>query len=110
MFLFTFNLCKQINLFIKHVFTNKFVTIPYYIYNCFAAAPRGAFLVFLVSVVEVPPFWWWLPPWCSWCSWCQWWRCLPGVPVVARGVRPHICSQSTGGYAQGSSVRRRSRL
>ena len=31
MFLFAFNLYTQINLFIKHIFTNKFITIPYYI-------------------------------------------------------------------------------
>ena len=33
MFLFAFNLYIQINLFIKHIFTNKFITIPYYIYG-----------------------------------------------------------------------------
>ena len=35
MFLFAFNLCKQINLFTKHIFANKDITIPYYIYSCF---------------------------------------------------------------------------
>ena len=36
MFLFAFNLYKQINLFTKHIFANKDITIPYYIYSCFA--------------------------------------------------------------------------
>ena len=31
MFLFAFNLYTQINPFIKHIFTNKFITTPYYI-------------------------------------------------------------------------------
>ena len=35
MFLFAFNLYKQINLFTKHIFANKDITIPYYIYSCF---------------------------------------------------------------------------
>ena len=33
MYIFAFNLYTQINLFIKHIFTNKFITIPYYIYG-----------------------------------------------------------------------------
>ena len=33
MLLFAFNLYTQINLFIKHIFTNKFITTPYYIYG-----------------------------------------------------------------------------
>ena len=33
MFLFAFNLYIQINLFTKHIFANKFITIPYYIYG-----------------------------------------------------------------------------
>ena len=35
MFLFAFNLYKQISLFTKHIFANKDITIPYYIYSCF---------------------------------------------------------------------------
>ena len=31
MSLFAFNLYKQINLFTKHIFANKDITIPYYI-------------------------------------------------------------------------------
>ena len=33
MILFVFNLYKQINLFTKHIFTNKFITTSYYIYG-----------------------------------------------------------------------------
>ena len=33
MFLFAFNLYIQINLFTKHIFANKFIIIPYYIYG-----------------------------------------------------------------------------
>lgn len=36
MILFAFNLYKQINLFAKHIFANKYINIPYYIYSCFA--------------------------------------------------------------------------
>ena len=97
MFLFAFNLYTQINLFIKHIFTNKFITTPYYIYGGVLLGgwcPRCA-------------WWWWLPSvecssvpggvlvssWCLvpggwWCSlvilggWCRcsgppWW--LPSV-------------------------------
>ena len=32
MFLFAFNLYKQINLFTKHIFANKYINTPYYIY------------------------------------------------------------------------------
>ena len=31
MFIFAFNLLEQINLFVKHFFTNKSITTPYYI-------------------------------------------------------------------------------
>ena len=40
MYIFAFNLYTQINLFIKHIFTNKFITIPYYIYTDRWSAPR----------------------------------------------------------------------
>ena len=33
MLLFAFNLYTQINLFVKHIFTNKFITAPYCIYG-----------------------------------------------------------------------------
>lgn len=36
MFLFAFNLYTQINLFSKHIFANKYINTPYYIYSCFA--------------------------------------------------------------------------
>ena len=35
MFLFAFNLYKLINLFAKHIFANKYINTPYYIYSCF---------------------------------------------------------------------------
>ena len=74
MFLFAFNLCIQINLFIKHIFTNKFITTPYYIYGgvllggwcprC-AWCPRvpGALVVSGAWWLVVLPGGWWCPRW-----------------------------------------------
>ena len=52
MFLFAFNLYTQINLFIKHIFTNKFITTPYYIYGGVPSVPGAWWLVVL------PGGWW----------------------------------------------------
>ena len=55
MFLFAFNLYKQINLFTKHIFANKDITTHYYIYGGVllgAWCPRGAWC--LVSSVVAP--------------------------------------------------------
>ena len=62
MFLFAFNLYKQINLFTKHIFANKDITTHYYIYGGVllgAWCPRGA-----------------------WCPWCL----VPGGVLVVSVV------------------------
>ena len=51
MILFAFNLYTQINLFVKHIFTNKFITTPYYIR---LSAPR----CLVSSWCLVPGGWW----------------------------------------------------
>ena len=78
MLLFAFNLYTQINLFVKHIFTNKIITTPYYIYG---GVLLGA---------------WWCPgAWCPRGAWCLggWWCSLVagGVPwwlVVSSVVAP----------------------
>ena len=69
MYIFAFNLYTQINLFIKHIFTNKFITIPYYIYTDRWSAPR----CLVVAGVLVAGRW--SAP-----------RCPRGVLVVPGGV------------------------
>ena len=58
MFLFAFNLYKQINLFTKHIFANKYINTPYYIYSCFVLS--STFLPILMlwkpgALLVVPP-------------------------------------------------------
>ena len=72
--LFAFNLYKQINLFTQHIFANKYINTPYYIYT--VECPRC-----LVSswCRWCPP--WWLPSWCP-----PWWLVsflVAGVLVVS---------------------------
>lgn len=59
MYIFAFNLYTQINLFIKHIFTNKFITIPYYIYTDRWSAPRclvvAGVLVVSVAYMQTTP-------------------------------------------------------
>ena len=57
-FLFAFNLCKQIKLFAKHIFANKYINTPYYIYSCFVLS--STFLPILMlwkpgALLVVPP-------------------------------------------------------
>ena len=116
MFLFAFNLYTQINLFIKHIFTNKFITTPYYIYGGVLLGgwcPRCA-------------WWWWLPSvecssvpggvlMSSWCLvpggwWCSlvilggWCRCSgpPWWLVVPPGILARIF---TAGHPDGHATR-----
>ena len=96
MFLFAFNLYIQINLFIKHIFTNKFITTPYYIY--------GGVL---------------LGGWCPRCAWCPrvpgalvvsgaWWLVvLPGGWLCLLASSPAYSQPDTQtGTPRGSSARR----
>ena len=71
--LFAFNLYKQINLFTQHIFANKYINTPYYIYT--VECPRC-----LVSS-------WcrWCPPWWLVSSWCRW------RPRGVGGVLPGGC-------------------
>ena len=56
MILFTFNLYKQINLFAKHIFANKSITIPYYIYSCFVRfSPLPVLMLCQVGALLVVP-------------------------------------------------------
>ena len=57
MFLFAFNLCKQISLFAKHIFTNKYITTHYYIYSCFVRfSPLPVLMLCQVAAsLVVPP-------------------------------------------------------
>ena len=73
MFLFAFNLYKQINLFTKHIFANKDITIPYYIYSCFARS---------------------LPFCLSWC-YASRGSCLPSFTILAT-IRGHPQPPPTG--------------
>lgn len=99
MYIFAFNLYAQINLFIKHIFTNKFITIPYYIYTDRWSAPR------CLVVILVPGGGprggpgvlggdWWLPSVeCSSVLLGAWWW------LVSSWCRWHICKQHPGGHA-----------
>ena len=58
MFLFAFNLYKQINLFTKHIFANKYINTPYYIYNCFVLSSQFLPILMLCqpgALLVVPP-------------------------------------------------------
>ena len=56
MFLFAFNFYKQINLFIKYIFTNKDITIPYYIYSCFVrSSPLPVLMLYQPGALLVVP-------------------------------------------------------
>ena len=68
MFLFAFNLYTQINLFVKHIFTNKFITTPYYIYGGVPSVPGGVLGG------------WWCPRWLvvsSVAGGAPWWLVVP---------------------------------
>ena len=88
MFLFTFNLYTQINLFIKHIFTNKFITTPYYIYG---GVLLGAW--WCPGVLVVPGAWWLvvLPG--------GWWCLLASSPA-------YLQPDTQTGTPRGSSARR----
>ena len=54
MFLFAFNLCKQINLFTKRIFANKYINTPYYIYNCFVLSSQFLPILMLCQMGKLP--------------------------------------------------------
>ena len=82
MFLFTFNLYTQINLFIKHIFTNKFITTPYYIYG---GVLLGAW--WCPGVLVVPGAWWLvvLPGDPRWLVSVQWSSLMAAIGGVVLG-------------------------
>lgn len=54
MFLFAFNLYKQINLFTKHIFANKDITTHYYIYSCFVRFSPFLPILMLCQMGKLP--------------------------------------------------------
>lgn len=78
--LFAFNLCTQIKIFTKYIFTNKQITVHYYIYR------RSRCLRLLWLVVDASG-WSWMPPAACGCSW------------LVVGIRWHICKRHPGGHA-----------
>ena len=54
MILFAFNLYKQINLFVKRIFANKYINIPYYIYSCFALSSPILPILMLCQMGKLP--------------------------------------------------------
>ena len=86
MFLFAFNLYTQINLFVKHIFTNKFITTPYYIYGGVPSVPGGVLGG------------WWCPRWLVVLP-GGWWCLLASSPAYSQ-------PDTQTGTPRGSSARR----